>query len=64
MNIIIKLGTHSLQCVKVCRKRKKPMVGEKIHIKRHHFAKEEGVLIIEIPLYDGTGGGIYRGDLL
>lgn len=64
MDIIIKIGTHSLQNVHVCRKRKALKVEDKISIKRNHFAKEEKVLITEVPLYHGTGGGIYRGDLI
>jgi hypothetical protein len=58
--IIIKIGTHSLQCVYVCRKRKDPIVGEIIHIKRNHFAKEERIRIIGIPTYSAM---CYFGEL-
>jgi len=46
MNIYVKIGTHSLECVKVCRKRNLPKSGEIIAIKKlHHGAKEEKIRI-------------------
>jgi hypothetical protein len=46
MNIYVKIGTHSLECVKVCRKRTLPKIGEVISIKKlHHGAKEERLKI-------------------
>lgn len=48
MEISIKIGTHSLQTVRVCRKRRLPEAGEIIAIKRCVGAKEERIRILEL----------------
>lgn len=59
VEIVIKIGTHALTCVHVCRKRKKPVVGDIIMIKKNHFAKEERIRITGVPTYPAN---CYFGD--
>lgn len=46
MEIVIKLGTHSSECVKVCRKCSAPKVGERIYIKKLGSGQKEFMVLI------------------